>query len=916
MAMLLLVLLCWTTLAMASQWGFRATDAPAAQGTVAGARLTEVTPGGAAALAGLRPGDIVIQCAGQAVRNAQQLSDLVHGLDDADRLPLTVMRDGWEKQVTLTRAPAVTVAPQQAAAAPAQDPCAQARLGINVADSASPPGALVLGIDQGEAADLTGIRVGDVVRAIGGTPVADGNALAAYVAAVKPGEARAVEIERQGTRQVIQIVFAPLSEEACLARRVRHAMQALDFAEARRHAAAWVAKQPANARAQAALGDVLSAQGEFAAAREAFRKAQSLAPDAPAYTAEIGITYAREKNWQEAETHLRLALERDPKQLFVWLNLGILYRDQQRLEDAYKAFLKAAEVQPDHPGPYMELGRIEEMRKNWNEAERHYRQALEKEPRFAMAWAGLGFVQGERQRYEEAVEAYRKALELGPPEGWIVINYAVNLGRIGKLAQARPWLERATQFAPGDPAVHGMLGDIFASEGKWPEAEKLYMTAIERGGQTAPAWDKLAQALCNQNRPQEALQAHNKALELGPPSAWAATDLAFCHYRLGQPAEAKKWFMKSIEIDPRWAAPHMGLGSVFRDERNWPEAERHFARAAELEPGVQAIWQLLGDARGEQRKHAPAIEAYRKALETGPPTPDAYYGLGWNLYNENKFVEAEDALSRAHRLNPADPNTLLTLGSAQMRAGKKDDAVRSWQQSAQLDPSGPLGQVARQNLARLGYQQSVQGAGPPPAGRSDGRKATVAVGDFQVKAATAGQFVGDGLREMLVTSLHNSGYFLVVERMDLEGVAAEQALSRSAMARPGAAIQRGQMEVADIMVYGAVTEFEAEAGGSAFQFANPKVPFTIGQQIKFSHMAIDIRVVDMRTGRVLAAQRIPGAARSVQGTIGATLSAKGIAMPASFGMFRNTPMEEAIRDCVQKAGYFIINNISEGYFRH
>jgi curli biogenesis system outer membrane secretion channel CsgG len=46
----------------------------------------------------------------------------------------------------------------------------------------------------------------------------------------------------------------------------------------------------------------------------------------------------------------------------------------------------------------------------------------------------------------------------------------------------------------------------------------------------------------------------------------------------------------------------------------------------------------------------------------------------------------------------------------------------------------------------------------------------VAVGDFQVKAAKANQQIGDGLREMFLTSLHQSGYFNVVERMGIQGL--------------------------------------------------------------------------------------------------------------------------------------------------
>lgn len=195
-------------------------------------------------------------------------------------------------------------------------------------------------------------------------------------------------------------------------------------------------------------------------------------------------------------------------------------------------------------------------------------------------------------------------------------------------------------------------------------------------------------------------------------------------------------------------------------------------------------------------------------------------------------------------------------------------------------------------------------------------KATVAVGDFQVKAAKAGSQIGDGLREMLVTALHNSGRFIVLERMDIKGLAAEQALSRSAMARSGMAIPGGGMDVAEVMVYGAVTEFEGDASGSNFRFGLPGVPMTLGGGGKKAHMAVDVRAVDVRTGRILLSRRIIGSAESSQGSLGASPSVGGQSMPVSFGAFRNTPMEKAIRDTVAQATQYLVDRLPPGYFSH
>jgi len=172
-----------------------------------------------------------------------------------------------------------------------------------------------------------------------------------------------------------------------------------------------------------------------------------------------------------------------------------------------------------------------------------------------------------------------------------------------------------------------------------------------------------------------------------------------------------------------------------------------------------------------------------------------------------------------------------------------------------------------------------------------------------------------GGREMLISALHQSGYFIVVERADLRGLMLEQDPLRSAATPAGAAVSPS-MDIADIMIFGAVTEFEPAAGGSSFMTPMMGMPLAIGAQIKWSQIALDVRVVDVRTARVLGAQRIPGMARSAQGTIAGALPVGPVSIPASLSAYRNTPMEWAVRDCLRKTAYFVVNSIDEDYYRH
>ena len=351
-------------------------------------------------------------------------------------------------------------------------------------------------------------------------------------------------------------------------------------------------------------------------------------------------------------------------------------------------------------------------------------------------------------------------------------------------------------------------------------------------------------------------------------------------------------------------------------QKQYDLAQNMLRKHLKVHPNDSKAWALLGDVYLKQGRYRDSIRAARQRLQHGQPHWAVYASMGWSYYRLGQYQESVRSYGQAIELNPNDANVHLTMGTALKKLNRDSEAIQHWNMAAQLDPNGQIGRSAKTNLAKIGVNRALAKDGAMPAGKPSGLKATVTIGDFQVKAAGAGQYIGDGLREMFLTALHNSGYFIVVERMDIKGLAAEQALSRSNMAKANQRIPKGQMDVADLYVYGAVTEFDPQAKGTAFGTGLGQSPFTLRQSYKEAHMAVDFRVVDVRTGRILATKRIPGLAISKKGSIGGSLQMGSIKLPTSFGMFKNTPMELSIRDCIQKGTMYIINTTPEGYFRH
>ncbi|UCE42886.1 MAG: hypothetical protein JSV17_08030 [Candidatus Aminicenantes bacterium] len=208
--------------------------------------------------------------------------------------------------------------------------------------------------------------------------------------------------------------------------------------------------------------------------------------------------------------------------------------------------------------------------------------------------------------------------------------------------------------------------------------------------------------------------------------------------------------------------------------------------------------------------------------------------------------------------------------------------------------------------------------------RYDGPKARLAVGEFQDKTAKGGwtggwygmyglqwRQIGEGMRDMLTTSLFNSNRYIVLEREQLGEVLAEQDLGESGRVKKGTEAPIGEIYGAELLITASVTEFKGSAkgvgGGTRILGVN------IGGGVKKGHIAIDIRIIDTKTSQIVAATSVEGDSTSF-GVSGSTWV--GGSLPVSLGGFSNTPIEKAIRVCIQKAVEYIVSQTPAEYYRH
>ncbi|MEW6648111.1 MAG: CsgG/HfaB family protein [Pseudomonadota bacterium] len=187
---------------------------------------------------------------------------------------------------------------------------------------------------------------------------------------------------------------------------------------------------------------------------------------------------------------------------------------------------------------------------------------------------------------------------------------------------------------------------------------------------------------------------------------------------------------------------------------------------------------------------------------------------------------------------------------------------------------------------------------------------------------SADDFLG-GIRDLLTTAIFQSGRYIVLEREHLKDVMTEQEFATSRRAGDTTPLPLDQLEGVDLLLVGALTGFDAgESGGIAFP-----IPIPLGNdhrnwgvvdlEIRTASATLDLHVIDVATGRVVAAIAVEGTARKFGAAWAGVFSPRHgyLRLPGLLSVFENTPVERALGDMVDEAATALVEKTPPEYYR-
>ena len=243
----------------------------------------------------------------------------------------------------------------------------------------------------------------------------------------------------------------------------------------------------------------------------------------------------------------------------------------------------------------------------------------------------------------DALQAFTQAEKEDPNDMESVQLHGLTLYRLGRPADAIPYLKRVRQWMPNaDADANHVLGLCYLNSQQYDEARKTFAEQYDVPPASGAAYLFLGNMLMQANLPELARNAAAQALMVTPK-------IPLAHFMIG-------------EVD------------LFKSDVNG--ALQEFEQERAINPAYPATYERLGDVYIHLGKYQEAQEALTKALSLDTSSTGPFILMGKALLLRGDAQTASLYLRHAEKMDPNNYITHALLSQAYRKMGDEEDAKR------------------------------------------------------------------------------------------------------------------------------------------------------------------------------------------------------------------------------------------------
>lgn len=314
-----------------------------------------------------------------------------------------------------------------------------------------------------------------------------------------------------------------------------------------------------------------------------------------------------------AETLLKKAIDKDPKNYQAWFDLGFVLNRLGRVEDSIHAYRQSVAAKPEVFETNLNLG-LMLVRINSPEAERYLRAATGLKPTDhveegqARAWLALAHLL-ENTKPEDALAAYRKASELTPKDPEPHLSAGLLQERQKEFSAAEAEYKQVLAVDPHSTEAAIGLTNLYMKSGRLGEAEPLLRGLATERPDDAGIHLQLGRVLAAQSKKDDAITEIQTALKLAPADSDAQREMADLYSSAGKNDLAENTYRALVTTQPKDPELHRGLGQALLRQKKFPEAQQEFLTALRLKRDSPDVYVDLAFAASENKNYELTIRA-------------------------------------------------------------------------------------------------------------------------------------------------------------------------------------------------------------------------------------------------------------------------------------------------------------------
>jgi tetratricopeptide (TPR) repeat protein len=346
---------------------------------------------------------------------------------------------------------------------------------------------------------------------------------------------------------------------------------------------------------------------------------------------------------------------------------------------------------------------------NLDSAEAELRQATALAPANPEMLTTLGTVLAMQKKLEESSQVFRRALQISPNELTARRYLAANLWQLHRNREAKENLQVILRQKPNDKQARLLLGMVSENLGDYASAAKMLGSVPEEVRKQPESIAALARSYYHLRQVENARAT--LTLLAAPPTAPQAVFLSaqiadeMQDYPTAEKllASIRSTFSEPSQIDYTLALVEYHAG---RFEQTQNLLEKLIASGTKTAP----IFNLLGWSYHKQARPTEAVQALEESIKLAPREEANYLDLSKILLAQHSLPSAMKSSRRTTVTFPQSAPAFELQGLVEMGVGQFTDAIRSYTQAVQIDPSRPdgiLGLAQAQFIAGLSQDASA-----------------------------------------------------------------------------------------------------------------------------------------------------------------------------------------------------------------